>query len=286
MNTIGEIRAELTTFLAAHGIEKGEAKAMADETVMRIKGYKPIDLALYPKRELLPGTVAKMRQAAQAVADGEPLQYALGVAHFRGRDFAVSPAVLIPRPETAGLVDMVADDLNGRRDCRILDVGTGSGCIAISLALDIPFAQVDATDISKPALEVAKGNAKALNAKVDFFEIDTFALSKSQLKGTRYDAIVANPPYILNKERASMEVRVSEKEPAIALFVPDSDPLLHYRAIAEFAKDALAPGGKLYFEINPLCAKELKDMLAQMGYQDIDILPDYKGTLRFATATP
>lgn len=284
MNTIKETRSALASILMRSGIEEREARAMGDEIVMRIKGYKPVDLALYPTRELLPQTADRMRAIAEKVAAGMPLQYALGVAHFRGRDFAVDPSVLIPRPETAALVDMVADDLQGRRDCRILDVGTGSGCIAISLALDVPFAQVDATDISAKALEVAKKNAQSLKARgADFMEIDTFELEK-ELSAARYDAIVANPPYILNKEKAGMDARVRDQEPATALFVPDDDPLVHYRAIVEYGLTHLKPGCKLYFEINPLCADALKSMLVKMGYADVEVRRDYKGTVRYAIA--
>ena len=285
MNTIKETRAELAAYLEHSGIEASEAKAMADEIVMRVKGYKPVDLAIYATRRLLPQTVARMRAIAGRVANGMPLQYALGVAHFRGRDFAVNPAVLIPRPETAALVDMVCDDLRGKTDCRLLDIGTGSGCIAISLALDVPFAEVDATDISASALEVARENARALRAKVRFLNIDTFNLQKSTLSAAQYDAIVANPPYIMDKERAGMDDRVKNQEPETALFVPDSDPLLHYRAIATYAISHLKPGRKLYFEINPLCAADLKQSLLAVGFADAIILPDYKGTPRYAVAT-
>lgn len=281
--TIREIRTKLTEILAPH-VGDAEAGAMASTIIEDVKGYKAIDVALYGHRELLPDTEQKMLGIAQRVADGEPLQYALGKAYFRGRMFAVTPATLIPRPETAGLVDMAVDRLKSRRDCRILDIGTGSGCIAISMALDLPFAEVVAVDISDGALDVARANAKALKAKVQFVHADALHLDDGPLAGLTFDAIISNPPYVLVSERKSMDSRVTDHEPPTALFVPDSQPLLFYRAIGQYAAKALAPGGWLFFEINPLCASNLADMLRGQGFDNIDILPDYKGNLRYALA--
>lgn len=282
--TIRDMARELESTLAAAGIDAGEAKAMSREIIERIKGYTAVDIAINGHRTLLDETAARMRGIANRVAKGEPLQYALGCAYFRGRDFKVTPATLIPRPETAGLVDLVEDALQGRRGCKLLDIGTGTGCIAISLALDLAYSDVTAIDISAPALAVAKENAKALKASVDFMKADALNLADSPLCDCKFDAIVSNPPYVMDSEKSGMESRVADHEPASALFVPDTDPLIFYRAIAQYALSALDKGGSLFFEINPLCAKELESMLTGMGFSHTDIIRDYKGNLRFAIA--
>lgn len=283
--TIAETRRHLTEMLTP-AVGQGEASAMASAIIEDVKGYKPVDVALYGYRELLPETIERMTRVAEKVVAGEPLQYALGTAYFRGRHFAVTPDTLIPRPETAQLVDLIVSDFSGRSDLRVLDIGTGTGCIAISLALDLPFARVDAVDISPQALKVAQANADALKAKhIRFIKADALHLgNESLLDASKYDIIVSNPPYVLESEKTEMDSRVLNYEPASALFVPDSDPLKFYTPIIKFAERALAPSGKLYFEINPKAASHLKSALAFAGFTP-DILPDYKGTLRFAIAS-
>lgn len=278
--TIAEMRRHLTEMLTS-SVGSDEASAMASAIIEDIKGYKPVDVVLYGHRELLPETVDRMKRVAERVIAGEPLQYALGTAYFRGRHFTVTPATLIPRPETAQLVDIIVNDFAGRSDLHVLDIGTGTGCIAISLALDLPFAQVDAIDISADALKVAKSNADALKAKrVRFIQADALLLEAGTEK---YDIIVSNPPYVLDSEKAEMDARVVDHEPSTALFVPDSDPLRFYTPIIRYAAKALTPTGKLYFEINPKAATALKKAIESAGFE-CDILPDYKGNLRFATA--
>ena len=281
--TIREMRTWLAADLEA-AVGADEAKAIADAILQDVKGYTAVDLALYGHRELLAETEERMRAIAKRVKDGEPLQYAIGKAYFHGRMYGVDTSTLIPRPETSQLVDMVADDYRNSRDARLLDIGTGSGCIAISLALDIRYSQVTAIDISPGALQMAESNAKALNAKVRFVQADALNLQASTLRNERYDAIVSNPPYVLASERKSMDKRVTDYEPPTALFVPDSDPLIFYRAIAQYAQDALSDGGRLYFEINPLCAEDLRKMLART-FDRVDIIKDYKGNNRFAICT-
>ena len=281
--TIREMRTWLAADLEA-AVGANEAKAIADAILQDVKGYTAVDLALYGHRELLAETEERMRAIAKRVKDGEPLQYAIGKAYFHGRMYGVDTSTLIPRPETSQLVDMVADDYRNSRDARLLDIGTGSGCIAISLALDIRYSQVTAIDISPGALQMAESNAKALSAKVRFMQADALNLQTSPLRNATYDAIVSNPPYVLASERKSMDKRVTDYEPPTALFVPDSDPLIFYRAIAQYAQYALSDGGKLYFEINPLCADDLRKMLART-FDRVDIIKDYKGNNRFAICT-
>ena len=208
---------------------------------------------------------------------GEPIQYVIGFANFCNRDFAVEPDVLIPRPETEELCYWIVQDAKNATPTSqgktILDIGTGSGCIAITLALDIPKTKVTAWDISKEALAVACANADALKAtNVTFAQKDI--LKEEVGGGCLYDIIVSNPPYICKKEADEMEQNVLEYEPHTALFVPDNDPLLFYRHIAEYAAKTLKPHGKLYFEINPLYAGQIKKMLAEQGFIDIIVKED------------
>ena len=280
--TISEIKRELQHTLTS-AVGEAEARAMALVIIEDIKGYKAVDVAVNGDRTLLDDTVERMRRVAARVVAGEPLQYALGSARFMGRDFKVTPDVLIPRPETAALVDMIADDAGGRSDLRVLDIGTGSGCIAVTLALTLRFPDVTALDISLPALQVARENAARYNAKVDFVEGDI--LGEKNLRGRKFDIIVSNPPYVLESERAQMDPRVYAHEPEGALFVPDGDPLRFYRAIAECGCKQLASGGRIYLEINPLCVTQLCDMLAGSGYNDVLARRDYRGQYRYITAT-
>ena len=202
----------------------------------------------------------------------EPLQYILEEAEFYGRKFRVGPAVLIPRPETELLVKMVVDHFQGnKQEITLLDIGTGSGCIAITLALELPFATVLATDISSDALGIAKENAKRLTANVQFQIQDILndTLSMGQL-----DAVVSNPPYILENERILLQKKVVEYEPAQALFVPDSNPLLFYKAIAEKARQSLKPGGLLLTEINERLGNDMAALFESLGYADVKIHKD------------
>ena len=223
----------------------------------------------------------ELEQIAIRLERQEPVQYILGQADFCGRAFVVNEHVLIPRPETAELCQWIltTDATN------ILDIGTGSGCIAITLAAEMPEAEVTAWDISEEALKVAEENAKRTNVHVKFEQVDIIHLPSSILHQTSsFDLIVSNPPYICNKERETMEANVLEHEPHTALFVPNDDPLLFYRAIAQYGQTALKEGGCLYFEINPLYAESLQDMLSKMSYHDITLNNDQYGKQRMIRA--
>ena len=176
----------------------------------------------------------------------EPIQYIRGYAEFGGRNFRVAPGVLIPRPETAELVSLIVKE-NPDARC-LLDIGTGSGCIAISLSKSLPGARVDAWDISEEALAIARKNNEELDAQVTFCRQDVF--SADGMQSGSYDIIVSNPPYVTETEKREMEANVLDWEPELALFVPDEDPLRFYRRIAELGRELLRPDGKLYFEIN------------------------------------
>ena len=241
--------------------------------------YDPVDVALRQESELPEFAQDKVADIIARLRRHEPLQYIVGSARFHGHKFKVTPAVLIPRPETEQLVDIIVEE-NTASDLRVLDMGTGSGCIAISLARALKFAQVEALDVSRDALAVARENAATLKAKVRFFESDM--LSPQPL--ARYDIIVSNPPYICWSEREAMDRNVKDYEPGQALFVPDSDPLLFYKAIAPYAAQSLERGGRLYLEINQRFGNEVKRLLEDNGFDEVRIIEDSFGKVRFAAA--
>ena len=241
------------------------------------------------------GDEHELQLIQQRLLAGEPVQYVIGETEFGGRRFRVAPGVLIPRPETYELCQWVIEereDIEVRgaryevremspRGERILDIGTGSGCIACTLAAELPEAEVTAWDISEDALAIARENAKRTHVHVSFELVDV--LHSPPI--SRYDLIVSNPPYICENEKAQMESHVLEHEPHLALFVPDNDPLLFYRAIADFALRSLSPGGRLFFEINPLYATDLANLLSAMSYHDIEIRNDQFDKPRMIKAT-
>ena len=211
------------------------------------------------------------------LCEGVPVQYVVGKTLFAERCFEVSSDVLIPREETAELCRWITEEWKNDT-CRILDVGTGSGCIAITLSLDIPGSQVVAWDISEGALSVARKNAEALQTEVVFCRQDI--LDEKAPKETRYDIIVSNPPYICYQERDEVDEHVLNNEPSLALFVPDNDPLLFYRAIMDYAKHVLKDTGVIYFEINPHHVEALQQLGMAMGFTLQEVRQDSFGKLR------
>ena len=209
---------------------------------------------------------------------GEPLQYIEGKAPFYGMDFLVTPATLIPRPETTELVEWIIQD-HATSNPHILDLGTGSGCIAIALSKGLPETIVDACDISYEALEIAKENGKKNKAKVSFFHHDMLDLTTPLPHS--YNVLVSNPPYIKQSEAVDMERHVTQWEPHTALFVPDDDALRFYRAIAEIGQtNALLPGGHIYVEINQALGKETAELFESYGYKEVSIRKDIYGNDR------
>ncbi|MEZ3589906.1 MAG: peptide chain release factor N(5)-glutamine methyltransferase [Muribaculaceae bacterium] len=264
----------------ASAVAPDEAQAMVRTIFGALKGWTPVDLALKRDSTVSDFMARKAMQAVERVVAGEPLQYVLGETRFYGNTLAVTPAVLIPRPETEELVDMIVSDNTGE-DLRVLDLCTGSGCIAVSLARALRFPVVTAVDLSEDALAVARENGERLRVKVDFRREDVLAMRDD---GSRYDIIVSNPPYVLDSERSQMSPRVLDHEPAMALFVPDDDPLRFYKAIVAYASDALVAGGRLYLEINPMEVDGIRRLLADAGLEDIDMVRDMTGRERFAKA--
>ncbi len=227
------------------------------------------------KEQILAKIIARLTQH-------EPIQYILGHTEFDGQRFYTSPGVLIPRPETEELVDWITEQETPHR---LLDIGTGSGCIALSLARHFPKAEVDAWDISDKALVCARQNAISLNVKAHFFQRDVLRYQPTEEETSHYDLLVSNPPYVAEREKASMEANVLDWEPSEALFVPDDNPLLFYKAIARLGHTLLKEGGKLYFEINPLYAEAMRTMLLQEEYNPITIRKDLFGRERMLSAT-
>lgn len=210
----------------------------------------------------------------------EPIQYIVGCETFFGLSFRVTPAVLIPRPETEELVSLIIKE-NADYPARILDIGTGSGCIAISLSKNLSQSKVSSWDVSEEALLVAQKNNEALGASVSFNQVD---ILEYQPNGEAFDVIVSNPPYVTVFEKVDMEANVLHWEPSLALFVPDEDPLLFYRKIAEIGLRLLTPNGKIYFEINQAFGKETVDLLLGLGYRNAEIVKDIFGKDRIVKA--
>ncbi len=240
------------------------------------------DLSLYLGKDInLSGNKrALLEDTVRRLSLYEPIQYICENAEFYGNTFRVTPDVLIPRPETEELVELILRE-NPSAGC-ILDIGTGSGCIAISLALQLPTAQVYAWDISEKAIEVAVENAKQLNADVSFFLQNVF--DPPVMEPASLDILVSNPPYITESEKKEMEPNVLDWEPSQALFVPDMDPLRFYRRIAEVGKQLLLPCGKVYLEINRSYGQETAGLFESFGYHSTRVISDLSGNDRMVTA--
>ena len=262
------------------GYTAGEIKALTRIIATELLGVSQMAFFLKDDIALTAGQQAQLDNAIERLKKQEPIQYILGYSDFCSLRFKVTPATLIPRPETSELVEWVASEFTGNGS--ILDIGTGSGCIAVSLAHKLPQSKVTAWDISNDALAVATENSKANNCPVEFKQVDILAY---QPNGEQFDIIVSNPPYIKENEKNIMHSNVLDWEPHTALFVPDNDPLLFYRTIAKKGLLLLKPGGRLYFEINRAHGKETMEMLAALGYTSIELRKDFADNDRMIRAT-
>lgn len=268
----------------ATSYEDGEARAIARILIEELFGLSYTDIVCGATDQLSADDTLRLDTAVRRIEQGEPLQHVLGYADFCGNRFGVNASVLIPRPETEWLVDEGERLMNGASNAapsapkRILDIGTGSGCIAISLKLRLGEAYVEAWDISEEALRTAESNAKALKAEVAFCKRDALRAEESV---ATWDLIVSNPPYICDSERAAMDDNVLLHEPHTALFVPDDDPLRFYRAIARYALRSLSNGGSLLFECNTRYAEATGEMMREMGFEDVMVNDDCFGLPRF-----
>lgn len=265
-----------------------EARSIVRWVLDAIFGLSLTDIACGKVNDLSADGQASLEKIMKRLETGEPVQYVLGYNRFCGRTFHVRTGVLIPRPETEELCRRIISEhscpvcaLLPPEPRTILDIGTGSGCIAVTLALDLWPSKVTAWDNSADALFIARENAKRLHATVNFQLQD---MLNAPIEDEQWDIIVSNPPYVMEKERQTMARNVLDHEPAGALFVPDDDPLLFYRAEADYAIRALKPGGMLFLELNPLQATALEEMLQKKGFDGIELWKDAAGRLRFCKA--
>lgn len=249
----------------------GEANAIARRLLEDGYGLTRRDLMLNPEMELTDDIVQKIQSQIRELEQERPVQYIVGFEEFLSRRFTVNESVLIPRQETEELVQLMINECSGR----ILDIGTGSGAIAISMALGVENSVVEAWDISSEALDVARLNAERLRAKVRFDKVDILDV---EYTGEKWDVIVSNPPYVLNSEKEYMKRNVTDYEPNGALFVPDDDPLIFYKAITNFASRNLSSKGSLYFEINQKFAQEVVALL--VDFENIRVIRDIHGADR------
>lgn len=280
-----------------------EARAVVRTVLEEAFGLSLTGIVCGKVNELSADDGAKLEKMMARLSSGEPVQYVIGHCAFCGHTFHVAPGVLIPRPETAEMVGMMMEEEGKKenkerkagggerkteRARRVLDIGTGSGCIAVTLALAWPHAQVEAWDISDAALAIARGNARSLGAVVRFRHRDALdvaaAASSEGGEGERWSLIVSNPPYVTQSERQGMAPNVLEHEPATALFVPDDDPLRFYRAIARYAARSLQPEGRLWLELNPRFAQDTKALAEGLGFRDVTLIDDAFGRCRFLSA--
>lgn len=261
--------------------DRREREAIILLIFSHVKGWGRVDLIINEGKELSEFAKREIDGLVDRLLLGEPIQYVTGNARFYGMDFKVGPGVLIPRPETEELVDWIVDDFKGRDDLRILDIGAGSGCIAIALVKTLPFSVVTSVDISDSALGYARENGKALKAKVNFVKADMYEWLPAP---ATLDIVVSNPPYIHPDEKADMEVRVKDFEPSEALFVTADDPIRPYKRIEEMARTGLKPGGYVYLELNPLFAGDVKAYYESHAWHEVEVRVDSYGKKRFLKA--
>lgn len=250
--------------------DSNEAENLVNWLLEHHLGLRRIDMMHFLEEEKLP---QMLKADFEKLKSGMPIQYILGHGPFYGREFLVTQDTLIPRNETEELVHLIIKE-NPKPGLKILDIGTGTGCIPVTLALEMNSPEVYAIDISEKALEVASENAENLHAKVDFSKCDIL-MEMPQVK--ELDILVSNPPYIPIEEKGQMHPNVLDYEPDLALFVSNEDPLIFYRTISEKGKKMLKPTGKIYFEINERFGKAVSELLLELGYQNVRILKDLNG---------
>jgi len=291
MKTIKDVFTTYKSGLAAI-YDAQETEAITLMVLTEILNSSKAQIKAFPENELTITQQEETNNILTQLKTGKPLQYALGYTEFYGLKFRVTPATLIPRPETEELVEWAIESVGSRQLTvgsgqwavgNILDIGTGSGCIVISLKKNLPSAQVSAIDISADALNIAKENALLNDVKVRFIEADILNL-KSEIENTKFEIIVSNPPYVTLDDKKQMHANVTDFEPHTALFVPEDDPLLFYRTIADFALTNLTENGLLFFEINESFGKETVELLESKGFKDIELRQDMSGRHRMIKA--
>ena len=270
--TLKSLRASLVPI---YGVR--ETEAIIRIMFHYLKGWNLTDMLIHGEDKLSPVIKEEIKGIERRLLKQEPIQYITGEARFHGMEMKIRPGVLIPRPETEELVDLIIDDFKDKPDLRILDLCTGSGCIAISLVRNLPFSKVTAIDISPEAIEVAKENSLKLKTRINLLREDIFLWQPEH----KFDIMVSNPPYVMDREALDMEKNVLDYEPHEALFVRDENPLVFYKRITDLGHEFLEDNGKLYLEINPLKVDELVNLMESKGFSDIDVHKDIYGKDRF-----
>jgi release factor glutamine methyltransferase len=281
-----------TTFLQELSslYEEQEIESFFYIILEKLHGLKRIDLALNPQTVMDGVHLKQWKNIVSELKKQRPIQYILGETEFYGLRFLVNDNTLIPRPETEELVELIIESKNyelRNTKLKVLDIGTGSGCIAISLAKHLTTSEVFAIDVSEKALAVAKKNSELNDVKVNYINVDILKINdlnelathNPQL-ATQFDVIVSNPPYVRNLEKSEIKPNVLEYEPHLALFVEDTDALLFYRKIAELANKNLNPNGKLYFEINQYLGNETVELVESFGFKNVKLIKDIYGNDR------
>lgn len=284
-NTIQSLRQHYNNTLGKL-YEPGEISAMFELTAAHYLNMNRSDVALNPKLRVNQSNLIDVYDCAKLLAKQVPLQYILGETYFYGMTLKVGPGVLIPRPETEELVDLIVKHNKTAKSA--LDIGTGSGCIALGIKKKLPGATVMAIDTSQTALQIAAGNARINQLDIQFMKADVLDQKDVALKinGIGFDLVVSNPPYILQTEMHAMPKNVTMHEPHQALFVEGEDPVLFYRKIVELCRHVLNPGGRLYFELNPLTSAQVVDLVKESGFfSEWELTKDMSGNVRFLAAT-
>ena len=265
-----------------------EANALIMILLEHCFGIDRVKMALEPELRLSESELLTLHFAVKELLKNKPIQYVIGETEFCGMRFFVEKGVLIPRPETEELVNqLVSYSVNQlhSQSFRIIEIGTGSGCIAISLAKLLKNSVVTAVDVSEKALEIAKKNAEANGVDVQFVLDDILNPKKPELIDNQYDIIVSNPPYVCESEKKEMRANVLDYEPSSALFVSDNDPLIFYRKILEFAQKTLKPDGQVWLEINEKFGTEMQNLCLEKGFKNVEIIKDFRGKDRIEKAT-
>ena len=270
--------------------DANEVEALILMVINEINNLTKAQIKAFPEKEITAGQSEKLNDILTKLQTGEPIQYILGHTEFYGLPFKVNPSVLIPRPETEELVEwaissVCSSELAVRGSLKIMDIGTGSGCIAISLKKNLPDAEVSAIDISPTALQTAQQNADLNEVNINFIEADILNINKSEIEIPKSEIIISNPPYVTLHDKTQMHTNVTDFEPHTALFVPEDDPLIFYKAIADFAKENLTPGGLLFFEINENYGEQTIELLNHNNFIDIVLRKDMSGKDRIIKGT-
>ena len=279
--TVNDYKKQFLTALPAF-YDETEAVNLFYLTMEFVLGFNKAACILNSSEQISEQKIRQLQQVANRLQNNEPIQYIFEKAWFFGYEFRVSPATLIPRPETEELVDWVLTEMkkNPEKKWRVLDIGTGTGCIPITIKKEFPLAIVSAMDISEEALKIAKENAKTLQTKIHFIQQDILKTEELET----FDIIISNPPYVRNLEKEEIKGNVLQHEPHLALFVTDNDPLMFYRKITELAHKSLTENGMLFFEINQYLGVEMKEMVSEY-YQTIELRKDLQGNDRMMKAT-